>query len=138
MLSIAELGLLVTISPLYASKAVGPGSQPDYINGVCKLHTSLEPYALLSCLQNIEQQQGRERSVKNAARTLDLDILLFNQISQSDPNLILPHPRMHERNFVIFPLLDIEPQLEIPSWGSIFNISQQLNLIDLKKLDIVV
>ena len=136
--SIAQLGDLMSVSPLYASKAIGPGTQPDYINGVCLLQTPLSPFALLAKLQTIEALQGRVRSVKNAARTLDLDILLFNSLEQTDPTLILPHPRMHERNFVIFPLLDITPELEIPSLGSILKISQKLNLIGLKKLDISV
>ncbi len=138
MKSISQLGLLISTSPLYASKAIGPGIQPDYINGVCLLKTPLSPFDLLEKLQSIETLQGRVRSVKNAARTLDLDILLFNTLEQTDPNLIIPHPRMHERNFVVFPLLDIAPELEIPSLGSILKISRKLNLIGLKKLDISV
>ena len=136
MQSISALGKLTAVSPLYASKAIGPGSQPDYINGVCLLHTALDAYSLLSSLQSIEAQQGRVRTVKNAARTLDLDILLYNDLVQDDPILIIPHPRMHERNFVIMPLCDISPSLEIPELGTIFNIKEKLSLIGLKKLDI--
>ena len=138
LLAVGELGNLTATSPLYASKAIGPGSQPDYINGVCLLETQLKPNALLTHLQAIEDQQGRVRSVKNSARTLDLDILLFNQIIQNLPHLIIPHPRMTERNFVIFPLSDIAPELNIPPHGSIFNIKQKLDTNGLKQLDISV
>ena len=133
--SVAKLGQ-IKASPLYTSKAVGPGKQPDYINGALKLETDLEPYSLLTALQNIEHEQGRERSVKNAARTLDLDILLFDQLTQDDPTLIIPHPRMHERNFVIYPLYDLSPELELPKLGPISELFAKLSSKGLKKLDI--
>ena len=127
----------ISCSSLYASKALGPGKQPEYINGVCSIETTLDAYQLLEALQTIELDQGRERSVKNAARTLDLDILLFDDIVNNDPLLTIPHPRMFERNFVIFPLLEIAPKLILPTGQSILFFAQQLNWQDLKKLNIV-
>ncbi len=133
--AIGQLGHVIA-SPLYASKAIGPGQQPDYINGVIELKTELEPLALLRKLQQIELDQGRIRSVKNAARTLDLDILLYDQLIQDDPILTLPHPRMHERNFVLFPLAELSSELEIPKHGKISELLPHLSNNGLKKLDI--
>lgn len=111
---IRQLGNIVAVSPFYQSTAIGPGSQPDYLNAVLQLETSLEPEALLQALQAIEAAQGRVRSITNAARTLDLDILLFNQQVLNSTHLTLPHPRMLIRNFVIYPLYDIAPNLCLP------------------------
>jgi len=134
--SLETLGTVEQVSPLYQSKAIGPGEQGDYINGCLKLKTKLPPYELLDALQAIEAKQGRVRSVQNAARPLDLDILLFDQLSQKDPKLTLPHPRMHERNFVIFPLQDIAPQLQLPNGIHLSTVSEKLNWDGLKPLDI--
>ena len=126
----------LSVSSLYASKAIGPGEQPDYINGVCQLTTELQADALLTALQAIETSQGRTRSVKNAARTLDLDILLFDQLCCDQPRLSLPHPRMHLRNFVIMPLLEIAPNLSMPDGQALSTLADRLDWQDLKKLNI--
>ena len=126
----------LSVSSLYASKAIGPGEQPDYINGVCQLTTELQADALLTALQAIETSQGRTRSVKNAARTLDLDILLFDQLCCDQPRLSLPHPRMHLRNFVIMPLLEIAPDLLMPDGQALSTLADRLDWQDLKKLNI--
>ncbi len=109
----------VAHSPWYRSKAIGPGDQPDYINGVAALETTLSPEQLLSALHQIESSQGRIRRERWAARTLDLDILLYgNQIVATD-RLQIPHPRVHERNFVLYPLADLAPALIFPDGRSL-------------------
>ena len=100
---------IMRISSAYRSSAVGPGDQPDYLNAVLRLETSLTPMGLLTALQEIENTQGRERSLRWGARTLDLDILLYDDQAIDTPRLSIPHPRMRERNFVLYPLQEIEP-----------------------------
>jgi 2-amino-4-hydroxy-6-hydroxymethyldihydropteridine diphosphokinase len=113
--AIALLGEISALSSLYQSTAIGPGEQPDYINAVLELRTDLHAIALLDALQAIENKQGRVRDVRFGARTLDLDIVLFNQQSISQPRLEVPHPRMLERNFVLTPLQEICPELQLPN-----------------------
>ena len=103
------------VSALYKSQAIGPGEQPDYLNGVVELTTTLPPLTLLGALQAIEHQQGRQRALKWGARTLDLDILLYEDITLHSDRLELPHPRLEERNFVIYPLYDLAPDLVLPN-----------------------
>ena len=98
---------IVKTSSTYLSAAVGPGQQPDYLNAVMQLETQLAPLELLTALQIIENKQGRERQLRWGARTLDLDILLYDQQSVDHARLCIPHPRMAERNFVLYPLLEI-------------------------------
>ena len=105
---------LQAVSPWYQSAAIGPGHQPDYINGVAKLISTLAPIELLSQLQYIEQIHKRRRIIHWGPRTLDLDILLYNDDIINEPTLRVPHPRMFERNFVIYPLFDIAPELRLP------------------------
>ncbi|MEX0623020.1 2-amino-4-hydroxy-6-hydroxymethyldihydropteridine diphosphokinase [Saccharospirillum sp.] len=100
------------ISPWYRSAAIGgPSNQPDYLNAVCAIDTALEPRPLLQALHQIEHHFGRERQVRWAPRTLDLDIIWFDNLTSPDPGLTLPHPRAHERAFVVRPLADIAPDL---------------------------
>ncbi len=87
---------------------------PDYLNAVARLQTSLGAEALLDALQAIELQQGRERSYRNAPRTLDLDLLLYGPVRLASERLVLPHPRLHERAFVLRPLLELAPDLVLP------------------------
>jgi 2-amino-4-hydroxy-6-hydroxymethyldihydropteridine diphosphokinase len=91
----------------------------DYINAVARLDTSLEAEELLTALQRIEQDFGRERSYRNAPRTLDLDLLLYGQKRIASPVLDVPHPRMTERAFVLIPLLQLDPLLSIPGKGPV-------------------
>ena len=133
---LAVEGSSLSVSSLYASKAIGPGKQPDYINGVCQLITDLQADALLAALQAIETSQGRTRSIKNAARTLDLDILLFDQLCCDKAKLTLPHPRMHLRNFVIMPLIEIAPNLSMPDGQALSLLADKLDWQNLKKLNI--
>ncbi|MBZ4192723.1 MAG: 2-amino-4-hydroxy-6-hydroxymethyldihydropteridine diphosphokinase [Candidatus Contendobacter sp.] len=108
----------VVRSPLYCTAPVGgPPGQPDYINAVAALDTMLTPDDLLNALQALETAQGRVRAVRWGTRTLDLDVLLYGQMTSTDPWLTLPHPRLHQRAFVLRPLHDIAPLLTIPGRG---------------------
>lgn len=100
---------LITHSPLYASKPVGPQDQPDFINAVALLATRLSPLALLDQLQALEQTHRRLRERHWGPRTLDLDLLLFDDRHLDSPRLRVPHPAMRERAFVLVPLADIAP-----------------------------
>lgn len=107
---------VVAVSPRYRSTPV-QASGPDFLNAVVELATSLEPAPLLAALHAIEAAHGRQRPYLNAPRTLDLDLLLYGQRTLSTPALVLPHPRMHERAFVLIPLLDIAPDIAHPACG---------------------
>lgn len=96
-------------SSLYVTAPVGYDDQPDFVNAVCSVRTSLDGVSLLTVLNRIEADFGRERTFRNAPRTLDLDIIDFDGISSDDPHLTLPHPRAHERSFVMKPLAEILP-----------------------------
>jgi 2-amino-4-hydroxy-6-hydroxymethyldihydropteridine diphosphokinase len=108
---------LVARSRLYASAPVGYVDQPDFINAVAQVETGLAPRAMLAALLDIEHRHGRERSFRNAPRTLDLDLLLYGAAHFHEEGLTLPHPRMHERAFVLRPLLEIAPATVIPGRG---------------------
>ncbi|MCE1250323.1 MAG: 2-amino-4-hydroxy-6-hydroxymethyldihydropteridine diphosphokinase [Comamonadaceae bacterium] len=95
-------------SRLYRSAPVDAGG-PDYYNAVAELHTGLAPLALLQALQAIEQAAGRERPYRNAPRTLDLDVLLWDEERIDLPQLTVPHPRLYERAFVLLPLAELRP-----------------------------
>ena len=112
-------------SAFYGSAPVGPGEQPDYVNAVAKLETELDAVTLLDALQAIENQHGRERSIRWGARTLDLDILLFGSEIIDSSRLSVPHPRMGERNFVLQPLAELEPELTMPDGRSLATMLQQ-------------
>lgn len=114
---------ILACSHWYANRAIGPGEQPDYLNGVMAVETSLSPIDLLRELQQIENQQGRVRNEHWGARTLDLDIALFGNIISDDPVLTLPHPRLCERDFVVLPLTEITPDLNLPNGTPISNIA---------------
>ena len=105
-------------SSLYRSAPVGHAAQPDFVNAVAALETGLAADELLVELKAIEKRHGRERSFKDAPRTLDLDLLLFGNATLRSADLILPHPRMHERAFVLEPLLEIAPDAAIPGHGA--------------------
>lgn len=117
---------LVDVSPWFQSKAVGPGEQPDYINGVLALDTHLEPEPLLASLQAIEADSGRVRSERWGARTLDLDLLLYGDLTLQTPSLTIPHPRIAERQFVMLPLLSVAPDLVLPDGRRVALLSEQL------------
>ena len=109
---------VVAASPSYASAPVGVDDpQPDYVNSVVIVRTVLRPRALLSALHGIERAQLRRRARRNAPRTLDIDVLLFGRRRIRIPGLTVPHPRMHERAFVLRPLTDVDAAARIPGRG---------------------
>ena len=114
---------LIARSSLYRSAPLGCpdqpdlSSQPDFVNAVAKIVTDLTPQALLQALLHIEQSRGRERTFRNAPRTLDLDVLLYDEVQLHEHGLTIPHPQMHRRAFVLQPLLEIAPDINIPGVG---------------------
>ena len=100
-------------SALYRTPPWGYTAQPDFINAVIRYRSDLAPLALLDLLQSVEQQQGRERPFKNAPRTLDLDLLAYDDLHLDHPRLTLPHPGICERAFVLRPLADLNPELRL-------------------------
>lgn len=114
-----EHSRLIKRSSLYRTAPMGNTNQPDFINAVVQMETKLTPCRLLDALLEIECACGRMRTFPNAPRTLDLDILLFEDLQQSDAKLVLPHPRMHERAFVLQPLLEIAADCVIPGKGRV-------------------
>lgn len=108
---------LVSQSSLWRSAPVGYADQPQFINAVALLESDLTADQLLEELQRVETAHGRQRSFANAPRPLDLDLLLYGTESRATRHLTLPHPRMHERAFVLKPLLEIAPDASIPGHG---------------------
>ena len=104
---LAKIGKLCASSSLYLSKPWGYLDQPDFINAVIKIETTLAPLELLHALQTIELAQGRIRTIKNGPRTIDLDLILYEGVVMNSEELTLPHPRMQEREFVMGPLKEI-------------------------------
>jgi 2-amino-4-hydroxy-6-hydroxymethyldihydropteridine diphosphokinase len=104
-------------SGLYRSAPMGYADQPDFLNCVAKLDTALEPHDLLSHLRQVERDLGRVRSFPDAPRTIDLDLLLYGRETIDTPDLRLPHPRMHERAFVLAPLVELDAGTMIPGRG---------------------
>ena len=112
-----ELGTVEAVSPVYETDPVGYADQPPFLNAVVRLVTDLEPEPLLDRLLAVEADLGRVRSFPNAPRTLDLDLLLYGDLVLDTDALTLPHPRLHERAFVLVPLADLAPTLVHPRLG---------------------
>ncbi len=112
---------LLARSALYGSKPWGDAAQPDYVNAVAIYETDLEPEAVLDRLLAEEARQGRSRAVdrRNGPRSIDVDLLLYDELLQATPRLELPHPRIRGRAFVLLPLADIAPDLVIPGLGRV-------------------
>lgn len=122
----AELGAaagveVIAVSSLEETDPVGYLDQPRFLNGAAELRTALEPRALLELLLSVEARFGRDRSAgpPQGPRTLDLDLLLYDSERLDEPGLELPHPRLHERLFVLRPLAELDPALEVPGKGPI-------------------
>ena len=113
---------------------MGPQDQPDYINAVVHLETDLEPIALLDALQELEHLHRRVRKQHWGPRTLDLDMLLYNQETINHARLQVPHPGLTQRNFVLYPLAEINSQLSLPNGTSLQQLLQDRPLADLVKL----
>lgn len=123
-------------SSFYRSQPMGPQDQPEYLNAVASLETDLEPEALLDALQTIEQVQGRVRDERWGPRTLDLDILLYgDELIRSD-RLTVPHPGLHEREFVLYPLYELAPGLVIPGRGELLNLYRRCEPNGIERLGV--
>ncbi|GAB0153987.1 2-amino-4-hydroxy-6-hydroxymethyldihydropteridine diphosphokinase [Marinobacterium sp. BA1] len=127
---------LAARSSLYRSDPVGPPGQPDYINAVAALDTRLEPEALLDALQAIEQMHQRVRKIHWGPRTLDLDLLLYGDQVISTPRLTVPHAYMTERNFVLWPLAELAPELILPDGRPLNTLLQHCPLGTLEKISL--
>ena len=111
---------VVLTSPLYVSRPFGPVAQPDFFNAVVGILTQLEPLTLLAQLRSLEAALGRpEKRERWGPRVIDLDVLVYGRERRNDPELTLPHPGIVERNFVLYPLTDIAPDLDIPGLGRV-------------------
>jgi 2-amino-4-hydroxy-6-hydroxymethyldihydropteridine diphosphokinase len=126
---------VVSRSSLYKSAPVGFADQPDFINAVAQLETGVSADRLLSELQQIEAQHGRKRSFTDAPRSLDLDLLMFGNSELKTKDLTLPHPRMHERAFVLKPLVEISPEVSIPGIGTAKDLLKNVEHQIVEKLD---
>lgn len=127
---------LLAHSSLYASAPMGPADQPDYVNAVAKLETRLAPLELLAALQGVENDQGRTRGVERwGPRTLDLDLLLYDDIRLDSPTLTVPHPGLTERAFVVVPLLELDPGLTLPDGRALADIAATLDCRALSRLE---
>lgn len=123
-------------SGLYRSRPLGVISQPDFVNAVAALETWLSPFSLLHYLQQIERRQGRVRdAVRWGPRTLDLDLLLFGEVQMCSPELVLPHPELHRRSFVLYPLHAIAPRLVIPGQGAVIQLLTKVSRDGLELLE---
>tara|TARA_R110002126_G_scaffold119373_5_gene260228 strand:- start:7580 stop:8122 length:543 start_codon:yes stop_codon:yes gene_type:complete len=130
---------VLAVSALYGSKPMGPQDQPDYVNAVAKITTSLSASALLDALQQIEQQQGRQRKAERwGARSLDLDILLYGNQTIVSERLTVPHYGLTEREFVLYPLAEIAPQLQLPCGTPLQTLLSRVPLNGLEKLSATV
>jgi 2-amino-4-hydroxy-6-hydroxymethyldihydropteridine diphosphokinase len=125
---------LLRASSHYRSAPID-SSGDDYVNAVACLDTELDAHQLLAALHAIEQAHGRERPYRNAPRTLDLDLLLYGGQAIDTPTLSVPHPRMHERAFVLAPLLEIAPDIEVPGRGHARGFAAAVAHQDITRLD---
>ena len=125
---------LIKYSSFYLSKPMGPRDQPDYINAVAAIQTSLSALNLLNRLQAIETEKGRVRKQKWGPRILDLDLLLFGSQVIDNTRLQIPHPEMHKRNFVLLPLHEIAPICIVPGHGPVSELLKKTTPGDLIKI----
>jgi 2-amino-4-hydroxy-6-hydroxymethyldihydropteridine diphosphokinase len=127
--------VLVAVSPVYETAPVGGPQQPDYLNAVLIAATTLPAHAVLERCHGVEAVFGRVRDEVWGPRTLDLDIIVYGDVVCDDPELTLPHPRAHERAFVLAPWHDIDPDAEIPGWGQVSDLLAKASPADMRLLD---
>ncbi len=108
---------VLALSPFYETEPVGYRDQPDFLNAACRAETDLSPHDLLHAIKAIEAAMGRRPSFRNAPRPIDVDILFYDDLVLDTPDLMIPHPRLAERAFVLVPLADIAPELRHPVLG---------------------
>lgn len=117
---------VIKVSSYYMTKPVGYEDQPDFVNAVCIIESELPAIELLNMLHGIEKAMGRERTIKWGPRTIDLDIIQYGSLLSNSPELTLPHPRAHERKFVLEPWLEIEPEAVLLTHGKIADLLTKL------------
>lgn len=123
-------------SGLYRSQPLGPANQPDYINAVAVMETRLGPRDLLTHLQALEAAHGRVRGAQRwGPRTLDLDLLIYDELCMNEPSLTLPHPGIPERSFVLYPLLEVAPGLRLPRGEAVADLARRCSAAGLVRLD---
>lgn len=125
---------LKAVSSFYGNPPMGPSDQPDYVNAVANIATTISATNLLKFLHDLEQQQNRQRMIKWGPRTIDLDILLYGNQQIDLPHLVVPHPGLMQRIFVVLPLLEIAPNLILPNQLYLQKVAEQF---DRKLLTIV-
>lgn len=108
---------IASVSSVYDTEPVGVGEQPRFLNLVCRVNTDIGPMQLLSLIKGIESSMGRDLSLRNAPRVIDIDIILYGDTIMESPELIIPHPRMRERAFVLVPFAEIAPEVVHPITG---------------------
>ncbi len=133
-LEASEQVTCLALSPVYKSKPHGDIEQPDYLNAAVKVRTTLAPEALLNLLHTIEQQCGRQRTVRWGPRTLDLDLILYDQRVINSDVLTLPHPLAWAREFVIKPLCDLDETLNLPTYGKVAVLLDKLPVANLTEV----
>ena len=127
---------LVAASSLYRTAPIGGRQQPDYLNAVCRLQTALTPEGLADGLFAIERRLGRVRTgVRNEPRAIDVDLLYYEGVTQKDPALSLPHPRLQERAFVLYPWMEIMPDFRIPGLGALADLARAVRDQQVERLD---
>ena len=138
MLAIGEIEdtIVIRCSPLFRSGPLGPQDQPDFINAVVSVLTRLKPVSLLSALQKIEADRGRERTSEQwGPRTLDLDLLSYSDVTMQDKSLTLPHPGVPNRNFVLLPWQEIAPHYRVPGLATVSTLAARApNKPDIERL----
>lgn len=133
--ALTRLDAAVRLSSLYMSAPMGPQDQPRFINAVAEIRTRMSPESLLDELQAIEQAHGRKRERHWGPRTLDLDLLVYGNEEISTPRLVVPHPGLPERAFVLYPLAELAPTLQIPGLGTAAGLAARLPGNDVERLE---
>jgi 2-amino-4-hydroxy-6-hydroxymethyldihydropteridine pyrophosphokinase len=118
---------IVQVSSIYETAPVGYTKQGDFLNMVAEIETGLSPEQLLDFCLNVEKQLGRKRTIRFGPRTIDLDLLLYGDVVMESERLTIPHPRMAERGFVLIPLAEIAPDLDIPLFGPLSGLVRKLS-----------
>ncbi len=116
--AIAEFSQIISTSRLYRSKPYGFSDQPPFVNAAVRISTGLPALELLSQLQSVEETLGKKVIRKNGPRLIDLDLLVYDALELETKDLVLPHPGIMQRDFVLLPLIDLNPDLSHPQWGS--------------------
>lgn len=114
--AVGAIAEVTAVSPVYETEPVGGPEQDPYLNLVVELDTRRSPHELLALCRELERAAGRERRERWGPRTLDVDVLWIDGVELADDDLTVPHPRLHARNFVMRPLLDLDPSIEVPGW----------------------